>query len=122
MPNLKNNSLINFKKFNTEIKNNPLFYCAGLILFIFSVFIFSFTTEVYSFIDTASIWVREFFGEFYLWLGLACVLFLLLIAFSKYGRIRLGNSPPQFDRLSWIAMLYSAGMGAGILLLSLIHI
>ena len=116
MPNLKNNSLINFKKFNTEIKNNPLFYCAGLILFIFSVFIFSFTAEFYSFIDTASIWVREFFGEFYLWLGLACVLFLLIIAFSKYGRIRLGNSPPQFDRLSWIAMLYSAGMGAGILL------
>ena len=87
-----------------------------MILFIFSVIIFSFTTEFYAFIDTASIWVREIFGEFYLWLGLACVLFLLIIGFSKYGRIRLGNSPPQFDRLSWIAMLYSAGMGAGILL------
>ncbi|MCL6218375.1 BCCT family transporter [Zunongwangia sp. M21534] len=87
-----------------------------MILFIFSVIIFSFTAEFYALIDSLSIWVREIFGEFYLWLGLACVLFLLIIAFSKYGRIRLGNSPPQFDRLSWIAMLYSAGMGAGILL------
>ncbi|WBL27365.1 BCCT family transporter [Zunongwangia sp. HGR-M22] len=98
------------------MKNNPLFYCAALILFIFSVLIFSFTIEFYSFIDSASIWVREIFGEFYLWLGLVCVLFLLIVAFSKYGKIRLGESPPQFDRLSWIAMLYSAGMGAGILL------
>jgi len=116
IPNLKNNSLINLRKLHTDIKNNPLFYSAALILFIFSVIIFSFTEAFYSFIESTSIWVREIFGEFYLWLGLACVLFLLIIAFSKYGRIRLGNSPPQFDRLSWIAMLYSAGMGAGILL------
>lgn len=61
-------------------------------------------------------WVREYFGTFYLWLGLGCVLFLLVIAISKTGRIRLGKSPPEYDRLSWIAMLYSAGMGAGILL------
>ncbi|MFC4026162.1 BCCT family transporter [Zunongwangia endophytica] len=107
---------MNFSKIYNDVKNNPLFYCAALILLLFSVLIFSLTTEFYSFIDDASIWVREIFGEFYLWLGLVCVLFLLIIAFSKYGRIRLGDSPPQFDRLSWIAMLYSAGMGAGILL------
>ena len=63
-----------------------------------------------------SIWVREWFGGFYLWLGLICVLFLLAIAISKIGALRLGNSPPEFNRWSWIAMLYSAGMGAGILL------
>ncbi|WP_417885951.1 BCCT family transporter [Zunongwangia sp.] len=106
------------KKFslNIEVRKNPLFYTAAFILFFFSVFIFSFTSKFYSFIESASIWIREIFGTFYLVLGLTCVLFLLVIAFSKYGRIRLGNSPPQFDRMSWIAMLYSAGMGSGILL------
>ncbi|GHA41225.1 glycine/betaine ABC transporter [Salinimicrobium marinum] len=83
---------------------------------IFSLFIFIATDFFYELIDNGSIWVREFFGGFYLWLGFSCVLFLLFIAFSRFGRIRLGNSPPQFNRLSWIAMLYSAGMGAGILL------
>ncbi|MFZ0489812.1 MAG: BCCT family transporter [Salegentibacter sp.] len=98
------------------LRQNILFNVSAILLFSFSLIIFFFTEDFYDLIDTASIWVREFFGEFYLWLGLLCVLFLLFIALSRFGRIRLGASPPQFDRLSWIAMLYSAGMGAGILL------
>lgn len=116
MPNLKKRSLIKASQFYNEIQRNLLFYSAAFLLFIFSIIIFWFTSEFYVFIENASIWVREIFGTFYLMLGLACVLFLLLIAFSKYGKIRLGNSPPQFDKMSWIAMLYSAGMGSGILL------
>lgn len=103
-------------KLKQHISINSLFYLAAGILIAFSVLIFIYTEEFYNLIDSGSIWVRERFGSFYLWLGLICVLFLLGIAFSKYGRIRLGTGPPRFDRLSWIAMLYSAGMGAGILL------
>lgn len=60
--------------------------------------------------------MREWFGGFYLWLGFLCVVFLLGLAFTRVGKQRLGNAPPEFNRWSWIAMLYSAGMGAGILL------
>ncbi|MDT0684816.1 BCCT family transporter [Autumnicola psychrophila] len=102
--------------FRNRIKKNPLFYFSTGILIIFSFIIFLFTEVFYEVIENGSIWVREIFGSFYLWLGLICVAFLLFIAFSKFGKIRLGNSPPEFDKLSWIAMLYSAGMGAGILL------
>ncbi len=43
--------------------------------------------------------------------------FVLYLAFSKYGHIRLGGSKatPEFNKLSWFAMLFSAGMGIGIL-------
>lgn len=95
---------------------NEVFSVSALILLLSSILIFIFTDEFYNGIEIGSLWVREYFGTFYLWLGLACVLFLLIIAFSKFGKIRLGKSPPEFDKLSWIAMLYSAGMGAGILL------
>ncbi|PRX45271.1 BCCT family transporter [Salegentibacter salegens] len=95
---------------------NPLLYIASGVLFFLALFIFFFTEFFYELIENGSIWVREFFGGFYLWLGLLCVFFLIFIAFSRFGKIRLGNSPPEFDRPSWIAMLYSAGMGAGILL------
>ena len=95
---------------------NPLLYIASGILFFLALFIFFFTDFFYELIEIGSVWVREYFGGFYLWLGLLCVFFLIFIAFSKFGRIKLGNSPPEFDRLSWIAMLYSAGMGSGILL------
>jgi glycine betaine transporter len=95
---------------------NPLLYIASGILFFLALFILFFTELFYELIENGFIWVRELFGGFYLWLGLLCVFFLIFIAFSRFGKIKLGNSPPEFDRLSWIAMLYSAGMGSGILL------
>ncbi len=45
------------------------------------------------------------------------LVFSLVIAFGKFGDIRLGgrNSEPEFSRTAWFAMLFSAGMGIGIL-------
>ncbi len=99
-----------------SIFKNKVFTVSAIILIISSIAILSQTEKFYSSIEISSLWVRSYFGTFYLWLGLGCVVFLLLIAFSKFGKIRLGSSTPEFDRASWIAMLYSAGMGAGILL------
>ncbi len=72
----------------------------------------------FSWVDSASLWVRNTIGYFYLYLGLAAVLFVLLFALSPWGKIKLGDSgkKPEHSLWSWIAMLYSAGMGAGILL------
>lgn len=39
--------------------------------------------------------------------------FLVVIALSKYGDIRLGNSKPQYSTLSWVAMMFFCGNGAG---------
>lgn len=58
----------------------------------------------------------EYFGRFYLVLGLGAVLVMILVAFLPIGRLRLGVGPPEYSWLSWIAMLYSTGMGAGLLL------
>lgn len=78
-----------------------------------------FATETsYKAIESTSLWVRNYFGYFYLYLGFGCVLALLIIALSKYGKIKLGkpSSKPEYSLWSWTAMLYSAGMGSGILL------
>ncbi len=44
-------------------------------------------------------------------------IFLVVLAFSKLGNIRLGadNSSPQYSFFSWIAMLFAAGMGIGLM-------
>jgi len=99
-----------------ELVRNKVLIVSASILLLGSILIFLFAARFYELIEIGSICVREYFGTFYLWLGLICVLFLIFVAFSKTGKIRLGKSPPEYDRLSWIAMLYSAGMGAGILL------
>ncbi len=45
------------------------------------------------------------------------VVFALWLAFSKYGRIPLGRNDeePEFRTVSWIAMMFSAGMGIGLM-------
>ncbi len=45
------------------------------------------------------------------------LIFQLTLAFSKMGDIRLGadNSKPQYGFFSWIAMLFAAGMGIGLM-------
>jgi len=45
------------------------------------------------------------------------LIFLMVLAFSKLGKIRLGadNSKPQYSFFSWIAMLFAAGMGIGLM-------
>ncbi|MCP4336025.1 MAG: BCCT family transporter [Gammaproteobacteria bacterium] len=55
------------------------------------------------------------------WYFLAlCTGFLVIMGFmamSKYGKIKLGddNDEPEFSTGSWIAMLFAAGMGSGLL-------
>lgn len=104
------------KTFTHYIRKNLLLTVSAFTLLFTAIYIFLFTETFYTFIEDGSLWVREYFGGFYLWLGLLCVAFLLALACTKVGKQRLGNAPPEFDRWSWIAMLYSAGMGAGILL------
>src|ERR671911_269629 len=43
--------------------------------------------------------------------------FSLYLAFSRYGKIRLGgqDEQPEFRTVSWIAMMFSAGMGIGLM-------
>jgi choline/glycine/proline betaine transport protein len=49
------------------------------------------------------------------------LVFGLFLAFSKFGRIRLGGpkARPEFSTTSWFAMLFSAGMGIGLLFWSI---
>jgi choline/glycine/proline betaine transport protein len=53
----------------------------------------------------------------YVWSVTAFVIFLVYLLFSKYGSIRLGDndSRPEHSFFSWVAMLFSAGMGIGLM-------
>jgi choline-glycine betaine transporter len=44
------------------------------------------------------------------------VVFLLYVAFSKYGNIKLGKAheKPEFNNISWFAMLFSCGIAVGV--------
>jgi len=60
--------------------------------------------------------VASGFGWFYLLLLTFLVIISLFLIFSPFGKIRLGKDTdrPEFSTITWIAMLFSAGMGIGL--------
>ncbi|KXX72508.1 BCCT family transporter [Flammeovirga sp. SJP92] len=43
------------------------------------------------------------------------LLLCLILIISPYGKVKLGNSTPEFSNLSWFSMLFAAGMGSGLI-------
>ncbi|MFT4396034.1 BCCT family transporter [Gordonia lacunae] len=68
------------------------------------------TTEVLS-------WITNNLGWLFILSATGFVIFAVFLAVSKYGRIPLGRTgeKPQFRTVSWIAMMFSAGMGIGLM-------
>ena len=81
---------------------------------------------VWGFVDTASLaaasgdalgWVMTNTGWLFTLMASAFVLFVLWIALGRFGNIPLGrdDEEPEFRTVSWIAMMFSAGMGIGLM-------
>ena len=62
-------------------------------------------------------WVIGNLGWAYVFFGTLFVVFIMVIAASKFGKIRLGatDEQPEFTTMSWIAMMFAAGMGIGLM-------
>ncbi|BAQ10019.1 bcct family osmoprotectant transporter [Bacillus sp. OxB-1] len=60
--------------------------------------------------------VSSVFGWYYMLLITFLLAISIFLIFSPFGRIRLGKDTdrPQFNTVTWIAMLFSAGMGIGL--------
>ncbi|WP_188067371.1 glycine betaine uptake BCCT transporter [Brevibacillus brevis] len=56
------------------------------------------------------------FGWFYLIVTFGFLIFCIFLAFSRYGQIPLGSDDdePEYSLPTWFAMLFSAGMGIGL--------
>lgn len=62
-------------------------------------------------------WITVNFSWFYVVAVAIFVLVLIGIAMSDYGKIKLGpdDAEPEFSLLAWLAMLFAAGMGIGLM-------
>ncbi len=64
----------------------------------------------------ASNFVITNLGWAYLLITMFFLVFAVYLAFSRFGRIRLGgpDEEPEFGRFAWFCMLFQAGMGVGL--------
>ncbi|MBT2581417.1 BCCT family transporter [Planococcus sp. ISL-109] len=67
------------------------------------------TSSIRTYINTA-------FGWYYLMIMALLLILVIVIIVSPYGKIRLGRDSdrPEFSTFTWISMLFSAGMGIGL--------
>ncbi|MBU8906308.1 BCCT family transporter [Desertibacillus haloalkaliphilus] len=61
-------------------------------------------------------YISEVFGWYYLLIIMLLLTFCIYLIFSRFGKIKLGkdDDQPEFSLASWFAMLFSAGMGIGL--------
>ena len=90
---------------------------ALLVLGILLVFCGFYPERAELFFSGAQGWVVGHFDWFYTVVVSVFLVFLVLIASSGYGNIRLGpdDAVPDFSFVSWTAMLFAAGMGIGLM-------
>ena len=95
----------------------PVVVPALLVLGALLVFCGFFPGSAERLFSGAQVWVVAHFDWFYTVAVTAFLIFLVLIAASRFGDIRLGpdDAVPEFSFVSWTAMLFAAGMGIGLM-------
>ncbi len=83
----------------------------------FMVWGISSTSSLSSASTAALSWVMTNTGWLFVLTSSAFVTFVIWLALSRYGKIPLGRDgeQPEFRTISWIAMMFSAGMGIGLM-------
>jgi len=87
----------------------------GLILTLL-IFAVAATNLANQFFADLNAFLTNSVGWWYILAVTGFLLVVLVLAFSRYGRIKLGgpDDKPEFSNMSWFAMLFSAGMGIGL--------
>ena len=95
----------------------PVFWPSVILLIVFIAITLIVGDPMEQVFDNIQSWISSHFGWFLVLVVNFYLVFTLYFAFSRYGKLRLGgrNAVPEFSRGSWFAMLFSAGMGIGIL-------
>ena len=89
---------------------------SGLIVF-FVVMASIFTEAVGEITSAVQDFIVTYFGWFYILVVALFLLFVIYLAFSRYAKVKLGkdDDEPEYSFPTWFAMLFSAGMGIGLL-------
>ncbi|WP_006787341.1 BCCT family transporter [Thiorhodospira sibirica] len=97
--------------------NPPVFISAAALTLLLVLFAIIAPEAMGDFFNTIQGWIAESAGWFYILAVALFLIFVVLLAVSDYGRIKLGpdHSEPDYSYTTWFAMLFSAGMGIGLM-------
>ncbi|MCG8325038.1 MAG: BCCT family transporter, partial [Thiotrichales bacterium] len=100
--------------------NPPVFISSILLIICFVVGSLLYLQTVSTTVNELQAWIANQTGWFFVLTVNLILGYLIYLLFSSHGAIRLGGARaiPEFSRGSWFAMLFSAGMGIGLMFYS----
>ena len=107
----------NVQKWGFDVHNPVFGISAGLIaLFLIGVLVTD-TASAKAVLDGVKWQIINSFDWLFIWSGNIFVIFCLGLIVSPFGKIRLGGNDATADYsfMSWLAMLFAAGMGIGLM-------
>ncbi|WKD23974.1 BCCT family transporter [Pseudoalteromonas sp. KG3] len=107
----------NIQKWGFDVHNPVFGASAGLVLIFLIAVLISDPDSAKAMLDGIKFDIINTFDSFLMWSANIFLLFCIGLIFSPYGKIRLGgvSARPTHSRLSWMAMLFAAGMGIGLM-------
>lgn len=99
-----------------KVKKNTVFITSLCISGVFILFGIFFNDLLVDLTGAFFKFTIDYFGWFYLMATLVFLFYPIYLLFSKFGNMRLGKDTdrPEYSTVSWFSMLFSAGMGIGI--------
>ncbi|MCW8329902.1 BCCT family transporter [Photobacterium sp. SDRW27] len=107
----------NVQKWGFDVHNPVFGVSAGLIALFLVAALVSDPVTAKTALNGVKNSIINNFDVLFLWSGNIFVVFCLTLIFTPYGKIRIGgqDAEPEYSRMSWLAMLFAAGMGIGLM-------
>ena len=105
------------KLFGLEIYLTPVFVISGIAIIVFIVGSLIFQESATELFGNLRVWLTTNLDWLFMITANLVFLFCLVVAFSPLGKVRLGgaDAKPEYSYITWLAMLFAAGVGIGLL-------
>ena len=97
--------------------NKSRFFISTLLLIAITAIVYTNLAASSAFFSSTQLLLSEYLGWLIIIIANGFLIFSIYLVFTKYKNIKLGgqNARPTYSYKSWIAMLFSAGLGIGLL-------
>jgi choline/glycine/proline betaine transport protein len=94
-----------------------VFFTSGGLIILFVAMTLVFQANVDDFFSTLQSAIGKYTGWFFVWTMNIILVYVISLLLGRFSGIRLGGAEaePEFTTLGWFSMLFSAGMGIGLL-------
>lgn len=105
------------KLFGLDIYLTPVFVISSITIIVFIAGSLIFREQATTLFGNLRVWLTTNLDWLFMGTANLVFLFCLFVALSPLGKIRLGgaDAKPEYSYITWLAMLFAAGVGIGLL-------